>query len=1007
MSDVFFAQVLTMLAESLWSVAADLIKDFLRRRGAGDAAGDVDSAQLGKAIQRAQRALTGLSQGELSHVDESEWSAAVMAVRDSLAVGRHVDLALAFEAGLDAQRLAQLIETRARPVLAAAALSEAGEVAYRRTLAIVCEQLLAYFRSLPQFQELLQTHTFWQVGDVARQLDQLLQEPDRRFAQEDQQFAVRYAEQVADVLGRFELFGVTRSRRPRLHTFDKWVALAVARRTRGELDDDEDGLTGVGIDVANAVVDHPRVIVRAGAGAGKTTLLQWLAAKVADRAVWTYGGFVPFFVPLRQFVTEELPAPDMLPLTVARMIGGEMPPGWASRQLASGRALLVVDGVDELPADRRDAARQWLRELVRAYPHARYVVTSRPAAIDEDWLSDEGFVPFDLLTLSAHGVRQFVTCWHDAAREEYGAEPGAAQWLATCEQELTELLGGRPELRRLAASPLLAGLICALYQDRHMHLPRDRKSLYDAALELLLLRWDERRGVRWDRDPLLSIEEQTVVLQRLAYSLVKNQDLLLDRQEAVRRITHAMRGLRPHHVDPQVVLQRTLERTGLLREVYPGQIQFVHRTFRDYLAAKEAVDSGDLGLLIDHAHLDQWHDVVIMAVAHARPRERERILRDLLVGNAAAQRDPAIRDRLRLVAAACLEQADVMDTDEIRQQVHQAARRLIPPRSLHDAELLAKAGSFVLELLPGPEGLSEEEAARVVRTAAMIGGEGAREAITRFALIDQTVVIDELLRAWRLSDDPENYARTVLADVDFGDRRLDIQRWSRVQYLRHLTSLTTVSCRGDLSPLDPLAAIPRLRHLELLQNTVLRDLAPLRQCRTLRVLHLASCPMVRDLSPLARSTVTELRLHLMTARLDTLGGSRIEKLTVRDRRLAADLDALPIDLPLVELTLDNRPPDRSLRGIERWPTLACIAVFGTPDRQDVASLAALPALTRLAVHQPDTAAGLAELAGLPALRELAVDDLPVADRTGILATLHELSRPGRLTVTVDGRPLPD
>ena len=58
-------------------------------------------------------------------------------------------------------------------------------------------------------------------------------------------------------------------------------------------DDDEDGLTGVGIDVANALVDNPRVVIRAGAGAGRTTLLQWLAAKLADRMVWTRGGYLP------------------------------------------------------------------------------------------------------------------------------------------------------------------------------------------------------------------------------------------------------------------------------------------------------------------------------------------------------------------------------------------------------------------------------------------------------------------------------------------------------------------------------------------------------------------------------------------------------------------------------------------------------------------------------------------------------------------------------------------
>ncbi|GAA3924158.1 hypothetical protein [Actinoplanes auranticolor] len=47
----------------------------------------------------------------------------------------------------------------------------------------------------------------------------------------------------------------------------------------------------------------------------------------------------------------------------------------------------------------------------------------------------------------------------------------------------------------------------------------------------------------------------------------------------------------------------------------------------------------------------------------------------LLRGNAAARERGAIRDRLRLVAAACLAQADVMETDDIHEQVHQATRR--------------------------------------------------------------------------------------------------------------------------------------------------------------------------------------------------------------------------------------------------------------------------------------------------------------------------------------------
>jgi hypothetical protein len=148
-----------------------------------------------------------------------------------------------------------------------------------------------------------------------------------------------------------------------------------------------------------------------------------------------------------------------------------------------------------------------------------------------------------------------------------------------------------------------------------------------------------------------------------------------------------------------------LERTGLLLEPYPDHVEFVHRTFRDYLAAREVVDCGDYNLLVENAHLDQWHDVVVMAVAHAPRRERDKVLEALLRGNDEARRNDRRRDRLHLVAAACLEQTSVVDCEEVRRRVHEAAARLIPPTGPDEAEVLAKAGPFVLDLLPGPEGL--------------------------------------------------------------------------------------------------------------------------------------------------------------------------------------------------------------------------------------------------------------------------------------------------------------
>ncbi|MER6354842.1 hypothetical protein ABT186_24250 [Streptomyces sp. NPDC001634] len=77
------------------------------------------------------------------------------------------------------------------------------------------------------------------------------------------------------------------------------------------------------------------------------------------------------------------------------------------------------------------------------------------------------------------------------------------------------------------------------------------------------------------------------------------------------------------------ILGHLLVRSGLLREPVSGTIEFVHRTFEDYLGAKAAVEDGDFGLLVRGAVDEQWADVIRMAVAHARPRERAGLLSDL------------------------------------------------------------------------------------------------------------------------------------------------------------------------------------------------------------------------------------------------------------------------------------------------------------------------------------------------------------------------------------------
>jgi len=936
-------------------------------RGRAKAAATAISARL-------SRELVDAGLREHPELTAEDWGAAFLRLREAVHAARDESMDPVLTSGMLPDRLTQILAERGAEVSDALPVASGAQQAYEWLIGAVSPLIIREFERRPDYEAQVAKATLQHVVLIREELDVLVGHIPAHHP-----FERRYLDHVARSLGRFELFGVNRGREPSRQSFDdSYVSLTVARTSdpdQSTQNDEEEELTGAGVAVSNALSGRKRVILRGSAGSGKTTLLSWLAANGAagrltgESGPW--GEVVPFLVRLRDFTNQPLPKVEEIPTATAPAIDGERPKGWATKCFADGTALLLVDGVDELAAERRPQVQEWLERLVDAYPEARYVVTVRPFAVPTKWLGHRPyeFDQFDLLPLSAKGIRDFLYCWHEAAKRDQDAAKVA--WLDECRAGLDALMQdtARPELRRLATSPLLCGLLCALYQDRDMELPRDRKSLLASALELLLFRWNEQHGLSTEGDAVPSREEQAILLQRFAYSMVKNQDLVVDREHAATRIAHALRGMRSHQEDPQAVLRYVLERTGLFQEPRAGQIQFVHRTFRDYLAAKEVVESGELAFLVEQAHFDQWHEVVIMAMAHARPRERAELLRELLRGNQAAQHDRRIRDRLHLLAAASLEQVDVLDDNEIRVTVERAAARLIPPASFEEAALLARAGDFVLGLLPGPEGLTEQQMAYVVRTITTIGGAASIEKIREYSAIDNTMVVDELLRAWRESDNPEDYARTVLAHIEFGDRELKVQGWHKVLLLHYLRGLYHLHIPGDLTPLDAVAQIPHLQRLSLFQNYALRDLSPLRHA-PIRTLQLTGCSFLTDLSPLNGSAVTELHLyHMERARLETLaGGNRITTLVIRDDRLTDGLAPIPSELPLARLWIDNLSDRRNLRGVSRWQKLEHVECNGIPDAEETDELKRVGALKILSVHRAEPDAHLraqleAELGG--------------------------------------------
>ncbi|MCX5196512.1 NACHT domain-containing protein [Streptomyces sp. NBC_00249] len=939
------------------------------------------AAQLGEPeIRRLAEELADRLGAAADRLPAHERLAALDAAADAFTGPGTVDADALFAADLDPAALAAAL-----PVPPGAGLSPAAEAACRKLIRLVCVHAVEYLTTLPGFGARADVELVRRAGELARKVDRLGDTGSgAAYA-----FEERYARYVAETHGRLQLYGLTTGRAREEWPLDvAYISLTVSGEQ--QLLPGEPGVRQTTAKAEHALGTADRVLLRGPAGSGKSTLLQWLALTSARRTDGPWSTCVPFVLRLRSFTgAGNLPLPEEF--LKASGVPLSAPAGWVEDLMVSGRALVLVDGVDEVPQRLRTRTETWLRSLVAAFPKARYVVTTRPSAVPEDWLAGLGFAPHTLLPMEREDVAAFVAHWHRAARAECAGSP-AGEDLDAYEAALLEAVSARRDLGRLATNPLMCALLCALNRDRRMQLPRARKELYDAALDMLLVRRDTEREIAGVEGVYLTRDEQIALLQRFAYWLIRNGQVQAGRDEAVELVSEwldAMPQVREHS-GAEEVFAHLLIRSGLLREPVPGSVDFVHRTFQDYLGAKAAVESRDFGVLVKNAHDDTWDDVLRMAVGHARPDERARLLRGLL---RRADKVKGVRSRLVLLAAACLEHAPELDP-ALRREIASRTAELLPPRTPEQAQELAKAGELVLELLPGPETTLEDEAAACVRTAALIGGPRAMGVIARFRHDARTNVRWEVARSWQHFD-ATPFADEVLADTTLGKTMVMVrtpEQLAALAGLRHLESVhisdaegvpehladlslkSVVLFQNGLTDLGALTVHEELDYLGLYSCRNLSGVAPLTALPRLKSLVLRNLPDGLDLSPLA-----ELRaLDWLT--LDTR----------TDVRRVSDLPA-----PRTLTTLVVGHPDLRLDSLEPWPGLKALTLMDAAHVADLTTLTPLPGLHTLGLmDQQDLDPRV--LLGQPQLTELHLNDCHCPQG---LETLRDLPELRRLTLT--------
>ncbi len=334
-------------------------------------------------------------------------------------------------------------------------------------------------------------------------------------------------------------------------------------------------------------------------GSGKTTLMKYYALTCLDENPPRSLGFVEsvriFYLPLR-----ELESRDTLPVNLSAWsernylnIDTELFTAW----LDGGASLVLLDGLDEVsdPAERKRVCR-WIKEMAGTFEKAKFVVTSRPAALRDGISLDVGHQRVSVRDFSPKQQEVFLNNWYKAAflHEIRPKNRTGKEWKAQQEGQAKKLAAAiieylrKPEnrgIRELAAIPMLLQIMAILWKERRF-LPGRRLELYSAALDYLLDYRDRERNL----EPLLSAGDARRVLAPVALWM---QEALgndeADRSSLQEKMQETLEAIKPPHTVVDIC-RNLVDRTGVLVEQGRTTYVFRHKTFREYLAAEQFMD---------------------------------------------------------------------------------------------------------------------------------------------------------------------------------------------------------------------------------------------------------------------------------------------------------------------------------------------------------------------------------------------------------------------------------
>lgn len=345
--------------------------------------------------------------------------------------------------------------------------------------------------------------------------------------------------------------------------------------------------------------NHP-YLIEGDPGGGKTTAIKricrlLLAEPDEPRDQWQYPMLVllrslpkgrGLIVYLGRLIGLTFDVPSLSPQVKIRDFGrsitceGETLIDVVVRTLNDTRAVLLLDGMDEIDPDERTDIESEVQDLVHLLASCKVIMTTRLGSLKRTM---ESVHRISIVPLSVEQQREIADLWTEDGSERFFEE-----------------LHRRP-YADLTNRPLFLVRLLLLYL-REKSLPFQACDVYERVVRLMLEDWDRERDVsRLSRYANFGPDQKLRFLAALSHQLLlATHRVAFKRRELERAYVVICDRFQLPDLQAEQVAQEIVSHTGLIVEAGFDQYEFSHLSLQEYLCAHHILRDPLRGTLLKY-----------------------------------------------------------------------------------------------------------------------------------------------------------------------------------------------------------------------------------------------------------------------------------------------------------------------------------------------------------------------------------------------------------------------